>query len=476
MANARRWDPFQLFYYGQDRYGAWPFLAIRLGGMAFGAAISWENVHTCLTAWLLCGAVVMAGLCRPRALGALVFMVVLLVNPEMGIMFDQQPYGWQLTTILLAWWSFRCLLERIVDARRPVAIAVSLLGAMGFAALSTWTSPMSGLILLFVQLIELIRVRHRFAKHWRYLGLIAGPIAIGIGFELLLRKLYHDFAATHFGHDFRTALIIDWGNINSNARSVWRTVLESEWSIAATAGALIAIAAAGIIKWIIEPRLGRDKIETARELSFVALGCASGALAQIPIIIVVQHFRLNQFDGRFLALARFFGTAAGLLSIAAAASIIISRFTSWSVSARLGSGLGLAVLAATMPVRPVDPQYIVRKRVAAELAARSPGSVLLSGYWDTYELAALEPNSLVPLPFDDEYLRIPWNIAALKDAREVIVGHQGFGDGPKVATPAMEQYGVKIRLLVSDWYVDGPRRYSLYRNEAAPAPLPGRPP
>src|SRR3981081_2993202 len=30
MANDRHWDLFQCFFYGQDRFGAWPFLLIRI--------------------------------------------------------------------------------------------------------------------------------------------------------------------------------------------------------------------------------------------------------------------------------------------------------------------------------------------------------------------------------------------------------------------------------------------------------------
>ncbi len=482
MTNDRHWDVFQLFYYGQDRFGAWPFLSIRLGAAVFGATIRWEHLQICLMAWVFSGAVVMAALCRPApAVGALVYMVVLLINPEMGIMFDvSQPYGWQLTTILLAWWSFRCLLESIITPQGPAGAAMSfrLLGTMGCTAMATWMSPMSGPVLLWVQSLELVRVRRCFLNHLRYLGLVAVPILTGVGFELLLRKLYHDFASTHFGDSFRTLLRVDWGHLVNNTRGVWQTTLESNWSIIAIASALIAIVAAGLLRRILGPRFGRDRPKIASDVLFLTLGCALVALLQMPIIAAGQHFRLNQFDGRFFALGRFFGSAAGLLSIIAAASIILGRFNSWSVFSRVGSGVGLAVLAATLPMRSVDPGYIAQKRVAAELATRRPYGVLLSGYWDTYELAALEP-TLVPLPFEGETLRIPWHVAALRDAEDVVVGHQGFDDAhraPKVGTPVLNEYGVTLRLLIPDWYVDGIRHYSLYRNETPSLQHSGRAP
>ena len=33
MANDRHWDLFQCFFYGQDRFGAWPFLLMRIAAI-----------------------------------------------------------------------------------------------------------------------------------------------------------------------------------------------------------------------------------------------------------------------------------------------------------------------------------------------------------------------------------------------------------------------------------------------------------
>jgi hypothetical protein len=97
--------------------------------------------------------------------------------------------------------------------------------------------------------------------------------------------------------------------------------------------------------------------------------------------------------------------------------------------------------------------------------------VLLSGYWDTYKIAALRPHSLTPVPFDGEYLRMPWNVAALSKSREIIVGHQvSEGDPAPPLGPELSQYGTILRLEVLDWYHDGVRRYSLYRNKVANPP------
>ena len=105
-------------------------------------------------------------------------------------------------------------------------------------------------------------------------------------------------------------------------------------------------------------------------------------------------------------------------------------------------------------------------QLAGELARRTPGAVLLSDYWETYELSAFEPHTLLPLPFDGDYLRTPWHVPALRVAREVIVSHQGGAHAPNL-DPVLTHYGAMLYLVASDWYGEYGRGYSLYTSVAA---------
>jgi hypothetical protein len=89
--------------------------------------------------------------------------------------------------------------------------------------------------------------------------------------------------------------------------------------------------------------------------------------------------------------------------------------------------------------------------------------VLLSDYWDTYAVSALQVRALQPLPFDGQYLRNPWIAPELKSAPQIIVGHQG-GRDRAVPKPelVMTQYGTKLYQLQRDWYGECGRSYSLY--------------
>jgi len=90
MANGSAWNVFQTFFYGQDRFGAWPFLLLRLA-KPLGVVWSWERVHVWMSIWALAGSIALAYLGRwLQPLGAVVYLIVLLLaNPQIrGIMFD----------------------------------------------------------------------------------------------------------------------------------------------------------------------------------------------------------------------------------------------------------------------------------------------------------------------------------------------------------------------------------------------------
>jgi hypothetical protein len=469
MANDEHWDLFQCFYYGQDRFGAWPFLLVRIAGLGLQAVIRWEHLEAVMIIWVLAGSLAFAALCRPAAAPAmLVFLFALLANPDLRILFNMsQPYGWQATALLLAWWSMRAVLQASATGSAGGAWSYRVLSLVS-AILATWMSPVSGPILLLLAGLELARVRvlDRSDRRWGLAILNVGlPVFAAIAFEAVLRTAYHQFASSRFGWDFHTSLRVDWGRLAENAKIVAHAVVGFRWLSLYLAGAL-AICGAALL--IVKRSLKSNADRLMLEYPFVVLGLAGSALVQLPILIAVDHVRFGGFDVRYFALVQLFGTLAGLLGLAGALVLALARLKAWVTVLRVASAGGILALAFFLP-RPVDdPAYKHLEHTADELARRAPGAVLLGDYWDTYQIAALQPHSLTPLPFEGQYLRIPWNVAALSESREIIVAHRGADEDPATRIgPELNQYGTKLRLVVSDWYQDGDRRYSLYRRKVA---------
>jgi hypothetical protein len=473
MANDPHWDPFQFFYYGQDRIGGWPFLALRLLGKLSGTVWTWPGVHLCMCLWILGGALALGRLYRPCwAAAALAYSWLLTqVSGIQSVIFEGHVYAWQIPTLLLAWLSLRLTLsERYARASgAPIRVDWTLLLSTLACFAASWMSSISGPILVFLAVIEVCRIgalspgglaaplRLRLVR-------ALSPVLLGALFEVALRHIYHVYASRRFGHDFRTSLRVEWGRLASNTRAVLSLLLgfETKWvwllGLVSTLVALLLVA-----RMTRRPKTRTSESDASgMEGLFFILGAGCIALVQLPLLSSLSHVRANDFEYRYFVIVEWFGCVAGLLGLAA----VVARWLRLGPTALLAlSAVGFAVLTSRLPPYRADPDYAQLRRTGQELARRRPGSVLLSGYWDAYLLAGVEPGRLIPVPFEGEYLRIPANLAALRSAGEVVVGHQGFGDAvdPTLMGNPLKQYGATLRLVTADFYHDEHGRYSLYQ-------------
>ncbi len=124
------------------------------------------------------------------------------------------------------------------------------------------------------------------------------------------------------------------------------------------------------------PGLGR----TARANQAALVGLA---LCTLPAIVLIRHFRDNDFAGRYFSFAAYWAVAAAVHG----ALVLAGAFAGPRVSlVRLGA---VAVLVAVVPRGPADPLAAPRQE-----AARLTGAevrVLLGGYWHVYVPASLAP-------------------------------------------------------------------------------------
>ncbi|HKP76825.1 MAG TPA: hypothetical protein VJT67_14945, partial [Longimicrobiaceae bacterium] len=143
MVRARTWHVYDVYFWGEDRLGTWHLLLMRAACQATGCNFYHQHLHLAAMVWLLCGIAVLyrvAGTWRFAAAG--LYAGVLVGNYDSrAVLFDaSQPYVWQLTALLLAWWGIRTLAE----APGAGAARWRLRGATAFAGfLAHWTSPVS---------------------------------------------------------------------------------------------------------------------------------------------------------------------------------------------------------------------------------------------------------------------------------------------------------------------------------------------
>ena len=146
---------FNLYYYGTDRWGGWPFLLAQLVRRSTGYRWSVQSLSMMQTFWLFIGALIIAGLSRKdRAVVALVFLLTLCLHGETRYQIFElsQVYAWQATALLLSWYSLRRLFDNDLDSKnyRAWKRAAWLFLAFFFSYLAIWSSIASIPFLLFL--------------------------------------------------------------------------------------------------------------------------------------------------------------------------------------------------------------------------------------------------------------------------------------------------------------------------------------
>ncbi|HEY0016064.1 MAG TPA: hypothetical protein VGC13_07080 [Longimicrobium sp.] len=474
MMRAREWSLFDVYYWGQDRLGAWHVLLMRGIGQLRGHPFDYAALHLVGTAWVLAAAVVMVRLAGAWgwAAGGLMAAVLVGSRDSRFWLFDAaHPYAWQITALMLAWWGLRRLAERPASAGRGRWI---LRAATAFAAfLAHWMSPLSGPLLMIVAGIEAVRGRVLDAAPGRSLlrrlgegGMAVAAAMVG---ERVLRAAFDQYSYARYGEYFRTGLVLDRGHLADNARRVAKTLAESDSMpllLVATAGAFAAVA----VLW--RARGGREpgwRVEGAA----LVLACWALAAAQLPVFVLVRHVRVNHFAERYFSLVFVFGALAGLLTLAGLAASLPPLAPRRRQVLAVAGAAGLVVGALRVPAaQPPRPNATVR--MAARLEVRAPGAPLLGGYWNTYVLAALQqPETMLhPVPCEGRMVRTPWWAEELPRHRWVVVAHTNEcldAGPPESPAPWLYQHGALLRLARARWEGGGGVTVSLYENATARA-------
>jgi hypothetical protein len=448
MCNLATGAPVDWLFWGQDRFGSWPFLLARAVGALVDRAWTPHGLHVVRTLWMVVALVPWLGLAGRSGLVAAAGLLLLpRVNPLLQrVLVDLGTVdGWQLPAILCAWWGIR----RAAEGGRPWPW-LTLASVSG--ALATWTSLVSAPLLLVLALVE---GRGRgLGAIWR--SALVLPSLFGLLVEGVVRTSWHRAVRARGWRDVRTPASLDVGHLLENVGRMAGTAWEwgaVPWLAVALLGALTAL---GSRRW-------RDSPE-ARTM----VGAAAASFTALLVVVSVRHVRDNAYHPRYLGIAlalAVLGTAVLLgVAVRAGAARLALRRPSLVVGA-----VGLGAVALLAPRATPDPREVVLRPAAEEIGLRYPGAVLTLGYWRTYALAALlRPGAVIPVPREGEWNRRPDWVAELRSGRPVLVGRP---DRPgDAAPPALVERGAALVLVQPDVLILPPfpgeslgERVSLYR-------------
>jgi len=458
MANDAPVTAFHLFYFGQDRFGGWPHLALDALRPMLGPVTPAMFGHAqVLWAWL--GAIPLWKLAGANAAGALVaYLAALSLSPVLiANLFSFQPYTWQIAALLWTWWLLRKVLSA-GDATGPIA-------ALAFAAalLSVWTSRASVPMVFFLAAVEMVRDRRsgeRFATRHPLPVLVAVAATVS---EVVLLTLHARYSRRHFGMEFRSPVRVDHGFYLQNLRESFAR------TIALPPGALTAVAVAlglcGLIACIVVQR--RPRAPSAWEQTAWMGGCFSVIAAiQFALCVASNWARINDYSPRYFVFCSVFACLAIGVAVQGLANLWPSR-APWML---LLAGVGIFAIA--WPRSRPAPDFASARTAASAIARMRPGAVVWGDYWSTYWLAGAAPEAgLRPVPFEGQYDRMPWLRDAFARADVVLAPFRltdRFGTFAD-PTPILVDGGSVLELAST--VVEGALPFALYRQRTTARPV-----
>lgn len=480
---------FDYYSYGQDRWGTLPFLLGRIFHQVSGYHWSAQSVHLFRAIWLFVGVLIMTSLNRRARLAVLLSALIAICLPELTRVhiFDlSELYPWQIPGVFLSWYIARRLFGAdLIHANQDTSVAGRLSTARTVWAfllffvsfLTIWTSLASGPFLIALVILEAVRANSnssrvpnsRWTRGRYFLGL--GLVSLAMLDEKLLRMYYHRYCLKRWGFENRTSMGFDSGHLRENLTAQMNNFFQFSWWPIIVLPLLLLLMLSIVIFYLIWKKRVAALQELRRRLiddTFILIvGMWVLATMNFAMSVAVEHVRYMLYSNRFLTLTWFFGVASGLLTL----FFLLRHLVEMSNFRRLAvSGLVMVAFLFLMfkfPSPSVRPDYLVDQETALTLAAKAPRETLMGGYWETYVLVALQKTNIMkPLPLQGEPLRMPWTPEMLRDAKQVIVEYRRSKVAISGAAPTLlTQYGNTLRLVDSQWYVNGKYAFALYVNE-----------
>jgi len=449
MSNLASGASVDWLFWGQDRFGSWPFLALRALRGLFGWAWTPHGHHVVRTLWMVAALVPWVALAgRAGVVAGAGLLLLPGLNPLLErVLVDLGTVdGWQVPALLWAWWGLR---RAAVGPRRGGWLVLAVVAGV----LATWTSLVSAPLLLVLAVVE--GTGRGLSRGWR--AALTVPALAGVLVETLVRTAWHAGVRARGWPNVRTPASLDAGHLVENARAVL--------SVASQVGALpwlLIVLGAGVTSLVLSRRSG----ETPERRTLV--GTAAASMTALLVVVAVRHVRDNGYNPRYLGV----GLSLAVLGTSVAAGLavrgLLARALPAAAPAELGI-VGLVVVALLAPTARPDPRKTVLLPAAGEIRARYSGAVLVASYWRTYALAGLLPPwTVIPLPREGEWNRRPDWVAFLRSDRPVLFGRLDSETGPP--PPTRVERGSRLVLVAPDVVSIPPfpgestgERLSLYR-------------
>ena len=471
---------YNLYYFGIDRIGGWPYLFAQALRRSMGFHWSPQRLSTFQTTWLFIGALVFGALSRRDAAVAVIsFLLVLCLHSETRyqIFTLAVNYPWQIPAILFSWYGLRQIIEKTF-ARELVRWkhVLWLVFTFVFSYFAIWSSIESIPFLLFILCLEVFRQRMKLSYQppkalMKSFAQGLAPILLASFAERLQKINYYRHSFKEFGVDFKTRFEPDLGNLGPNLKAQVANLTRMEWwpfDVLTTLVilAMICVAIYTLVRKRTDLLLSLKKT-IADDTMILIIGAYGIAAINFVLTLLVTHVRLNVYEDRYLIPTTLFGPVSAILIL-----FVMFRSSLQAISVRRIAKpvflcVSVALLWLIFPSRTYHADYDSFQTTANVLAQQAPRAVLLGDYWGTYVVAAIQPaNAITPVPLHEYENRMPWTKDILAKATQVLIEYRRSGleiDGQPPSR--VNAYGNSFRLIQPKVFEHGDFVFGWYARE-----------
>ena len=461
MSNLATGAPVDWLFWGQDRFGSWPFLLARAGGALMGRAWTPHAMHVLRTLWMIAALwpwLALAG--RAGVVAAAGLLLLPGAEPASGERADGPRHRGRLAASGPA----LGLVGPAPGARGERAGGWLALAVVA-AALASWTSLVSAPLLL---MLGAPRGR-RSPRSRRRRALLVVPALVArssSGGCAPPGTRRSGLAAGVTSAPRHASTSGTWSRISDRSSrrrlAAWSAV---PWLVAALACAAVALVAGRARPMGLRARHGRRGRGGLRDVLARRGGRAARAGQRVRPSLPRRGSVACGARRLRAARARWSGPrSSGVGPRQARAVLAALALAAWcSASSRRGRPRPARGRCSAPP----------RRRLAGASRARC----YVVGYWRTYALAALlPPGAVIPVPREGEWNRRPDWAAALRSGRPVLVGRPdvGAGTAPGAWSSAARRWSWSSPMSSSSRPFPGEstgERLSLYRAARRRGPL-----
>ncbi len=437
MAYSDRLDPYELFFYGQDRFGSWYFKLVGILTFFFQEPYLPEFFFKCV---LYFGAAYyfFRRYLEPKQCFALVLFLAAIVQMDGVFQRDgltiSQPYGSQVALLLL-------YLGYPHERRWLVRT--------GLAFLSCWLSILSGVFIIAYEGIRFLQRNRGFLKspskiRFRGEAVYLAPVLIGIVCERTLSAAYRWYVHVNLIPKYpgviKESLIFTKTLVSiPMLKENFPALLHNFW-IGAPYQVVLAITLATVILGFLRLR-GIHALARDERGIFVSLGVA--CLCLIVAVASTGWVKMNGNLARYIlpSIVMFY------VLLMLALGFVLRTFRSKAV---IGFLWVLGPLLAAMPIHLRQTAIKEQWRLFEEVTEQArrirefPEKIIYGGYWQSYVWQGLIPE-MRAVADSSTLVRVPQSLDLLAGTHNILFCHP-----PGNAPATLSIYGIEWRLVKAD--------------------------